>query len=327
MATQPLTSRPAAGIVAFGPDPARLAGLLDAIAEGVGRVFVFVNAVIDAAALDDLLRRDRVEIIRSDINLGVGAGLNALTAAAAAAGFSRMLLFDQDSRPSSALVDALERAMDRLTEQGRRPAAVGPRLIAPAAEPEFKAPRYPRRPGARRVPDLTAVDFIATSGSLVDLAAVEAIGPFRSDFFIDAIDLEWGFRAWDRGYSIWRVDDIAMEHTIGGGSIRFFGLVMPDQKPFRMHAYLRNNAYGFRLPHVPLRWKLRQAPYLALQALAYAVRHRFDGEVLRTLGAGVWRGFKGDLGPPPGAAFTAPVGGRSHPPVSDAGSGTGPSSG
>jgi rhamnosyltransferase len=324
MATQPSTSRIAAGIVAFGPDPERLRALIAAIEGDVERIFIFVNALIEDAVLLDLEGRENVELVRSAANRGVGEGLNVLTEMAAAADCARIILFDQDSRPTRDLVRTLSAAMDRLAQGGSRPAAVGPRLVAPAAEPAFKAPRYPRHPRTARIEGLTAVEFIATSGSLVDLAAFAAVGPFRADFFIDAIDLEWGFRAWASGYSVWRVDDVAMEHTIGGGSIRFFGLVMPDQKPFRMHAYLRNNVYGLRLAHVPLRWKVRQAPYLALQAFVFALHHRFDRRVLKALGSGVWGGLKAELGAPPGAALTAPEAPRSRPPASDGGNAAGP---
>lgn len=327
MATQPQTNRMAAGIVAFGPEPERLHALIEAIERDVERIFIYVNALIDDGLLESLKRRDNIEIILSPVNRGVGEGLNVLSEKAAASGHTRILLLDQDSRPSANLVEVLSAAMDRLCAGGLNPGAVGPRLVAPSAEPSFKAPHYPRRPRRPRLDGVSAVEFIATSGSLVDLAALAAIGPFRADFFIDAIDLEWGFRAWSAGYSIWRVDGIAMEHTIGGGSIRFFRMIMPDQKPFRMHAYLRNNVYGLRLPHVPLRWKLRQAPYLALQAFVFALHHKFDRRVLKALASGIWSGLMGNLGPPPGAALTEPEAFRSHPHGSGAGNGSGPGRG
>ncbi|MCV5902536.1 hypothetical protein OFN63_41200, partial [Escherichia coli] len=68
--------------------------------------------------------------------------------------------------------------------------------------------------------DLVAVEFLATSGSLVDIAAFDRIGPFRDDYFIDAVDLEWCFRAWSRSYSCWIARAVAMEHTVGAGVLK-----------------------------------------------------------------------------------------------------------
>ncbi len=144
------------------------------------------------------------------------------------------------------------------------------------------------------------MEFLATSGSLVDLAAHAQIGPFRDDFFIDAVDLEWCFRAWARGWSCWMDPGTAIPHSVGRGTIRarFLPVAMPDQPLFRMAVYVRNTAYGWRLPHVPLRWKVKQAAYLPLQIGLYWSRHRFSPRVLAHLLAALAQGLGGRLGRP-----------------------------
>ncbi len=44
---------------------------------------------------------------------------------------------------------------------------------------------------------------------------------------------------------------------------------MPRQPLFRMATYLRNSVYAWRLPHLPLSWKLAQGFYLPAQAALY----------------------------------------------------------
>ena len=96
-----------------------------------------------------------------------------------------------------------------------------------------------------------------------------------------------------------------MEHTVGTGSIPLpFGFRMPRQRPFRMYCHLRNTLYGFRLPHIPLRWKARQAAYMGVQVAAYAVHHRGSRAAVAPLLAGLWDGVRGRLGVPPGAPGT-----------------------
>ncbi len=93
-----------------------------------------------------------------------------------------------------------------------------------------------------------------------------------------------------------------MEHTVGTGTIPLgFGRTMPNQKPFRMYSYVRNTLYGFRLGHVPLGWKLRQAAYLPLQMIGFARHHGFRREAVLPLLAGLRDGILGRLGVPPGA--------------------------
>ena len=69
--------------------------------------------------------------------------------------------------------------MDRLREAGIPVAVVGP---APAAKPGHKAPVYPPRPAGASLGALAPVQFLATSGSLIDLDVFERVGPFRADF-------------------------------------------------------------------------------------------------------------------------------------------------
>jgi rhamnosyltransferase len=76
------------------------------------------------------------------------------------------------------------------------------------------------------------------------------------------------------------------------------GIAMPRQPLFRMATYLRNAVYAWRLPHVPLRWKLAQAAYLPVQAGLYWADSGWRPAVLRRLLAAVRDGALGRLGPP-----------------------------
>jgi rhamnosyltransferase len=177
-------------------------------------------------------------------------------------------------------------------------AVVGPRPRR--AEPDAKAPRYSRRAAVQPVGDLVPVDFLATSGSLIDLAAFRRIGPFRVDYFIDAVELEWCFRAWAAGYGCWMAQDATIGHRVGAGIIRAprLGIAMPRQPLFRMATYLRNSVYGWRLGHIPLRWKLRQAVYLPVQVALYWRDAGYRPAVLARLVRAVFDGFAGRLGRP-----------------------------
>ena len=293
----------AAGIVSFHPDPALLLDLVAVLSRDVDRIYLFNNAPLDPALEMVLADYPRLAAIEAGSNLGVGVGLNVIALAASREGFERLVLFDQDSRPWPGLVPQLGDAFGRLEALRRNPAAIAPRLVVPGggAAGASKAPRYRARGGAEDGGTLVPVDFLPTSGTLFNLRILRETGLFRADFFIDAIDVEWCFRAWRRGFTCWLAGALPMEHTVGSGTIPLgFGLTMPDQRPFRMGTYLRNTVYGFRLRHVPLTWKLKQLAYLPLQVWGFARHHGFRAAALRPMLAGLRDGLLGRLGVPPG---------------------------
>ena len=158
-------------------------------------------------------------------------------------------------------------------------------------------------PPAVLAEEATRVAFVISSGSLVDVEAAAAIGPFRADYFIDAIDLEWCFRAGARGFSIWVADRVRMDHRLGRGVIRLpvLGILLADQPPRRLYTYLRNQLAMLRLPHVPAAHKTRMLLSLPLRLPVYLVRNGFSREARAALLNGLRDGIAGRLGPPDGA--------------------------
>lgn len=293
----------AAGIVSFHPDPGLLLDLVATLSRDAGRIYLFNNAPLNPALEMVLADYPMLSTIEAGSNLGVGVGLNVIALAASREGFERLALFDQDSRAWPGMLPRLGEAFDRLEALRQAPAAVAPRLVAPRdpANGASKPPRYRSRRGRAAEGTLRPVDFLPTSGTLFNLRTLRETGLFRADFFIDAIDLEWCFRAWARGFSCWLASDVPMEHTVGTGTIPLgFGLTMPNQRPFRMGTYLRNTLYGFRLAHVPLGWKLKQLVYLPLQCFGFARHHGFRSDAVAPMLRGIRDGIIGRLGVPSG---------------------------
>jgi rhamnosyltransferase len=294
--------RVAAGIVAFAPDPKMLRATIAKIMPHVRAVLVFVNGAMDQDLKEKLAQISGLELIDSSTNFGIGEALNIIVLNAALLGCSHVVLLDQDSRPERGLTDAIARVCQQLQDAGERPAAVGPVLVAPAGT-QYKSPRYLSK-RSTAVPGAKPVYFLPTSGTLVSIAAFRDIGPFRGDYFIDGLDLEWCFRAWAKGYSCWLATGVAMEHTVGEGAVGVLGFRTPRQKDFRLETYLRNTLYGFRLQHIPWWWKLRQAAYLAVQVLVIGIANGFRPSLMKRLARGFINGIRGRLGPPQGVPYT-----------------------
>ncbi|GGE15962.1 hypothetical protein GCM10011390_38810 [Aureimonas endophytica] len=230
-----------------------------------------VGEAIEATDLARLRALAGARIALAPRNAGIGAGLNRLAEAAERDGCNRVLFFDQDSLPAPDLPERLLQAFRELEGLGLRPAVVGPRPVSPPGGGS-KPPRYRRRDGVASVGACRPVDYVITSGSLVSLAAWHEIGAFAERYRMDAIDVEWGFRAWRRGRSVWVLDTAEMPHQIGSGILRWGPIAFPDQNPARMRTYVRNQFDMLRLAHVPLGWKLRTLVYVPLQAAVYAAK-------------------------------------------------------
>jgi rhamnosyltransferase len=292
----------AGGVTAFGPDPGTLLALIEAVAPSVHVVLVFVNGYADEALVEQLRKDSRVQVLYSERNQGVGHALNQIVDAAALSGCDSVVLFDQDSRPRSDVLPLLMASAQALRRGGQKPAAVGPKLHAQTSS--TKQPRYFERKNHTAQELAVPVHYLPTSGTLISIDAFREIGPFRGDYFIDGIDLEWCFRAWAKGYSCWLATNVTMEHTVGDGSVGAFGFRTPQQKEFRLETYVRNTIYGFRLPHISFSWKLRQAAYLAAQVALFSIASGFRPSLMKRFGRGIVNGIRGRLGPPDGVPFT-----------------------
>lgn len=286
--------RSCAAVVLYRPDPA----ILRRQANGLRgcRLFAFVNGPVEPAALD-ALSSTSLRLISSPENVGLGRGLNAVMEAAAGEGFSHVMLLDQDSEPPEGMVDTLTQRFMLLVRDGKKVAILAPRLVPPD-EGFYKPIRYEWR-GKPAPNGLAAVDFAPTSGSLVSTTAFAAIGPFQDDFFIAGIDVEWGFRAWQRGWGSFVATDLAMPHRWGEavGPEDLGQAQILRHSPVRNYYYARNVIATARLRHVPLRWRIRSFAGLVAQIGLLALRG--EPGALRPIRAGLADGFRGRLGPAP----------------------------
>lgn len=290
-----------AGITVFRPEAGLFFALLDYLAVEGLRTVIYIDGPVGIAIDEALLARLRtipaVELIEAPQNKGIGEGLNALVARTKALGAKRILLLDQDSTPAPGLLSALDTGMDSLNAAGENVAAVGPRLVSPQdASVEFQAPRYRSMPGVTPMDGFSPVRYLITSGTLLDLTAFDAVGSFRADYVMDAIDVEWCFRAWFKGFSVWVVEGADMMHRIGHGTVRLGPIRFPAQNLQRMRTYIRNQSHGLRLAHVPFTWKLRTIIYLPLQIIAYSGHHKQPLKAFMQLVRASWNGFTGKLG-------------------------------
>lgn len=91
------------------------------------------------------------------------------------------------------------------------------------------------------------VMYTLTSGNILSLAAYKKVGSFRSDFFIDHVDHEYGLRLNKSGYCVIEVPSIRLKHKLGRrkqvnvGSFEVIKYGTHD--PVRQYYFARNGFY------------------------------------------------------------------------------------
>jgi len=290
----------AAGIVVYQPDPVLIKALIESLVRQVDLLLIYRNSALPEALSATVQEHGgRLVALGDERNLGLGTAHNRIIEAAMARGFERILLFDQDSSPSPDLGSRLLFLMQTLIAAGERPAAVGPRPVAydsTSYNPPRPLPASEAAPQGRARP----VEFIISSGSLINGAAFREIGRFREDFFIDAIDMEWCLRARFHGFTCWMASEVTMHHRLGAGVSRIplINVHLVRQPSARAYTFVRNQLALFRLKHVPLRWKVRALARLGAYTIGQPVLASHRRATVRSIARG-WRdGLLGRLGPP-----------------------------
>ncbi len=214
--------------------------------------------------------------------------------------FDFVLLLDQDSRPAADMVERLLDAHGELGTHRTLIAAVGPVFFdsdSPSTTP-FVRGHFGWR---ERLPctdpnALVRSDHLIASGSLISLDVLAVIGCMEEKLFIDYVDIEWGLRAKSFGYACFGVCAARMEHRLGDGQIRVFGVTLPVRSPLRHYYMVRNAMWLSSRPWISWSWKLilvgRSLGYYA----AYSMLARPAFTHWRMMTMGVLHALKGRLG-------------------------------
>ena len=286
----------AAVVSAFRPGPS-LVRVCESVAGQVDLLVVVDDGPGHAAQTEETLAACRAlgaQVVRHETNRGIGAALNSGLAAARAAGDLTggfVLTLDQDSAVPPGYVDALVAAARSATDHGLRVAMVGPEVVESIGS--MVAARPEHEPWRGREP--------IQSGLLVPVAALEQLGDFDADLFIDGVDSDFYLRAVTRGWDVVVAPGtrlahrLGTEHAVAGTRAR-----LVHAAPFRYYYIARNRVvllrrYGRTAPGWCARAVLKDVRHLAVTTLAVPGRR---ARLAATLEG--WRdGLRGTTGPRP----------------------------
>jgi rhamnosyltransferase len=181
---------------------------------------------------------DAVRWLREDGNIGLAAAYNRIVSEVRRLhGIEAILFLDQDS---TVAVDSLQHLIATYRDIKDRE-SVG--VLAGSALRSDGVPYrvYEIASKVAGLPHLTRVKIAPSSFSLIPMSAIERVGGFYDDFFIDHIDYDFCLRCRNAGLMV-AIDRLApFYHQIGNGLVMIAGrAITPISSPFRHYYQVRN---------------------------------------------------------------------------------------
>jgi rhamnosyltransferase len=195
-------------VTAYHPD-ARLEAVVASALESCQDVVIVDNTPTgspsSAGSGEGALGDDRVRVLRSGRNAGLGGALNAGLAAVPPEA-DAVLLLDQDSVLTKELVLGLAAHLEA-------DASVG---IASPAPWDAESDSHYESLSAARYGTVSDRDAVITSGMLIRRSCLaEVPGGFREDFFLDYVDLDYCLKLRRKGVRIIQDKSLQLAHSIG----------------------------------------------------------------------------------------------------------------
>jgi rhamnosyltransferase len=198
---------------------------------------------------------------------------------------------DQDSIVSDGMVFQLAEDYIFLKSKGINIAVIGPTPINKITQKEY-APRLRKNyPFFNDYDHLIKVNELISSGSLIHLETFNDIGLMDENLFIDGVDHEWCWRANKKGYYCAMSKKAKLQHMLGEGDRKIFGIQIAITSPFRVYFQYRNFIQLCRRNYVPIYWKINNAIKFLIKIIYYPLFVRPRILYLKNIFKGIYAGF------------------------------------
>ncbi|MEO9494305.1 MAG: glycosyltransferase family 2 protein [Vibrio splendidus] len=264
--------------ITFNPDLPVLEKQISVLSSQVSKLVIVDNGSKNINEIADVSQKYDVELIVLGENLGIAEAQNTGIKCAIQYECSHVILFDHDSLIQSDFVAGLLNTEQCGIQSGLKVAAVGPNFNDPRTNSSYsplvkKWSRFlngftlNRHDFSNYSTPFIQPYFLIASGCLININHLKDIGLMRSDFFIDAVDSEWSFRAVSKGYSVLMSTSVSMTHTVGDDRKQIFGRQFSIHSNFRRYFNLRNNIYLLGLGYFSWTEKIRMLTLLGVRSI------------------------------------------------------------
>lgn len=234
--TEPCVQNIAAVIVTYNPD-GDFSRRLNYLISQVAYIIIVDNASSFSVQrmLEGAVLLSKSEIINNNHNVGIATALNQGVRRAAELGFSWVLTLDQDTSVDNNMVNTLTSIYNRYPSKER----IG--IIGSNSRSKHSGRLFINCKDTED--SFVELKTVITSGSLMPLSVYKVTGPFRDDFFIEAVDLEYCLRLRKYGYKVLFSCQPLMTHVTGKmEEHNFLGrtILVDNHPPWRYYYRLRN---------------------------------------------------------------------------------------
>lgn len=249
-------------LVLYNPDLELLKRVLNAVVKQNLYTIIIDNSTRDFSK-EIPLNIDNYRYLPLLKNCGIAAAQNMGIKFAKDNDFNFVVFFDQDSVPDKNFIKKMSQAYYDIQKFGYKIGAIGPRSISRETGRRYKA-KFSKGSKINERP-YTSIGQIISSGSLVAIETFDTVGDLKEDMFIDLVDFEWCWRALDKGYSHFIVENTYLEHMFGGKEWRVLSFRVTVPSAFRIYYQFRNYLWMIDKGYVPVYWKISNAAKLMVK--------------------------------------------------------------
>ncbi|GAB2688956.1 glycosyltransferase family 2 protein [Aliiglaciecola aliphaticivorans] len=274
-----------ATVILYKPDMGITQDLLETVLKQVDVVSIVDNSPVATELLFD---KTNLHYHHFPNNIGIAAAHNVGLRDLRAAGCEYGMLLDQDSTIDEDFAFRLSSLLVASKVEKRPVVAIGPRIICSFSEKTVK-PRVQRE--VLVYDEIVCVTQIISSGMMIDLSQLEAIGYKDESLFIDGVDHEWCWRAKQQNLMVAIADKVEMIHRLGDSRSKFAGITYKVGSPVRLYYQFRNILLLSRRGYVPKYWKTRNLCVLPIRFFANSLLQDRKLERLKFMLCGLWDGI------------------------------------
>ena len=165
-----------------------------------------------------------------------------------------IIFFDQDSIIKKGFVEKMTNEYLRIEQEGIKIAAIGPTVINLDKEEKYK---QESTSGRQNRDGFYLASALISSGMMISIETLNAVGLMESKLFIDAVDFEWCWRAKAKGYDCCMTENVFLPHKVGIQDKSFFGYTILISSPIRYFYQYRNFIWLIKRSYVPFNWKIK----------------------------------------------------------------------
>jgi len=282
-------------LVTYNPDYKVITKLLNSIIEQVRYIYIVDNTSGGSSFLDDFLN-EKVRVIYLEDNKGISYAQNIGIKESLKNRSDFIMLSDQDTfYPSNYVSQMLE-----VFNKEEKVAAVAP-LFKDINQKNINEGFIQKGFfGFNKIyPDtgLHSVFQAIASGKILNTKYLIDIGYMNENLFIDWVDLEWCWRAINKGYKIIGNADVLITHQLGDNA-RNIGFREVNIRSYIRHYYITRNAFYLALRNNDLDILHKVTLFFKSfrYIIAFPILSKPHLKHLKYVLLGFWHGLTGNLG-------------------------------